>query len=282
MNNHVLATKRSLALAALVVCACVCALFLSGCGQSAKDAQTSIREGIESDMQSLMTLDSTTTSQIFSSDFTAQLTSAGVDPLEIYGPLFSSLSYTIDGIDVDMDAGTAVAHLTITNKDLTQAFQNYQDTLTDTLASSEGRSEISSFVGDDNAFTAYLSDVFNQMASDSSLPMVTTKVDVTYQLQDGTWVAGDLDDLQKALLGGLDTSALSSLLTSAEDSAAADAPTGTSADTGAAGEVTDAGGVAGETTVDGTATDVAMEDGAATDVATEGDAVADVAVAAAA
>lgn len=213
-------TRRVFAAVLAALLACFAVLAVSGCGQqqSAEDAEQSIRSGIDADMKTLTSLDSNTASQLFSSEFTSQLTGAGIDPATVYGPLFSSLTYTIDGVDVDMDARTAVAHLTITNKDLGSALMNYQSGLTDALASSEGRAELSSVTGDDNAFLVYLTTELQNAVNDPALGTVTSNVDVTYTLHDTTWVASDLGELQKALLGGLDTTSATS------GSASSDAP----------------------------------------------------------
>lgn len=238
-----LRTPASMGRAALAVAAaclaCLVALVLSGCGQqSAEDAEASIRTGIEADMQTLTSLDSTTASQLFASEFTTQLTNAGIDPASVYGPLFSSLTYTINGVDVDMDARTAVAHLTITNKNLGAALLSYQSTLTDTLASSEGRASLSSVTEDDAAFLSYLTTELQNAVNNPDLGTVTTNVDVTYQLQDTSWVATNLDELQRALLGGLDTTSVSATSSSTGDDggaaagAATDAAAVPEADTG--------------------------------------------------
>ena len=57
---------------------------------------------------------------------------------------------------------------------------------------------------------------------------MTSSVDVTYELRDNSWVAADLGELQKALLGGLDTLSATSA-SSTPDSAAAAPDTGASA-----------------------------------------------------
>ncbi len=231
LSRRPLGFVRRAMLALAVAClACVASLALAGCGsqQSAEDAEQAIRGGIDADMKTLSSLDSSTAGQLFSSEFTSQLTGAGIDPATVYGPLFSSLSYTIDGVDVDMDARTAVAHLTITNKDLGTALVNYQSALTDTLASSEGRATLTSMDGDDNAFLAYLTTELQNALNDPALGTVTNSVDVTYELRDNSWVAADLGELQKALLGGLDTLSATSA-SSTPDSAAAAPDTGASA-----------------------------------------------------
>ena len=211
-SSHTPERARRVVSAILCAClACVAALALAGCGtQSAEDAEASIRSGIDADMKTLTSLDSNSAAQLFSSEFTTQLTDAGIDPATVYGPLFSSLTYSIDGVDVDMDARTAVAHLTITNKDLGSALMNYQSALTDALASSEGRAELSSVTGDDASFLTYLTTELQSAVNDPTLPTVTSTVDVTYTLRDTTWVTSDLGDLQKALLGGLDTTSATS------------------------------------------------------------------------
>lgn len=215
--------------------ACLVALALAGCGQqSAEDAEASIRAGIDADMQTLASLDTATASQLFASEFTTQLTDVGIDPASVYGPLFSSLTYTINGIDVDMDTRTAVAHLTITNKNLGAALLNYQSTLTDTLASSEGRASLSSVTEDDAAFLSYLTTELQNAVNDPALGTVTTNVDVTYRLQDSSWVATNLDELQRALLGGLDTTSATSTSAAADGAAdAAATPEAGTVDTGA-------------------------------------------------
>lgn len=220
MNTKPMSARRLVALVVAACCTCVLALALAGCGQqSAKDAETSIREGIDKDMQTLSSLDSGKASQLFSSDFTKQLTDAGIDPVEVYGPLFANLSYTIDGVDVDMDNSTAVAHLTITNKDMATAFSNYQTRLTDELSSEEGRTTFSSMTGDDAAFLTYMTSTLKDALSDSALTDVTSKVDVTYTLSNGAWVATDLTGLETALLGGLDETTLSAGATTADAAA---------------------------------------------------------------
>ena len=193
-----------------VALACAGVLALSGCSSSAQQSADAIRQGLSQDLQSLADVSASTGGDLMNAQFAQQLADAGVDASAVYGALFAHLTYSVDGVDVSSDGTTATAHLTVTNRDMSQAFANYQSSLADALAATDAREEFSSMRSDDSAFTAYLMDKLTQAVSDESLPDVTTSVDVTYTLKDGVWTADDTSELRRAVLGGLDASQLAS------------------------------------------------------------------------
>lgn len=210
MSSVIRVFRRACVMLAATCLALATAVMLTGCGEqrAVEDAEAAIRDGMDADMATLTSLDSTTATTLFSSDFTSQLVSAGIDPVDVYGPLFSGLSYSVDSIDVSIDDGTATVHVTVTNKDLATAFANYQSRLTEALTNSETYAEVAAIADDEAALTSYLVDMLVECVSDSALGTVTTEVDVAYTLVDDAWVADDLSELEKALLGGLDADAL--------------------------------------------------------------------------
>lgn len=198
-------------LAALCLCAAVAlaCLGLAGCGDdSAQRAAESITQGIEADVEQLQNLTSSTASELFNSAFSEQLTDAGIRLTTVYGPLFEDLTCTVKSVDVSEDGTSATAHLTVTNRDLAQAFENYQQTLTDALASEDGAEKFAAMQGDDAAFLTYLMEEFASAVSDVDLGTVSFDVDIVYQLENDVWKAQDLTAFQRAVLGGLDPDAL--------------------------------------------------------------------------
>lgn len=181
----------------------VAMLGVAGCGSSNEAAQASLEQGIETEVAQLSTLTTETATRLFGSDFTNQLLAAGVDPVTVYGPMFSSLSCVIDGVEVNGDE--AQAHLSITNKDLTTVLQNYTATVTNELATQAGRDALAAL--DNNALTQHLATVLVQSLQDANVSLVTTNVDLSYAKSGSVWTLQNPEVLSAALLGGLDAQA---------------------------------------------------------------------------
>ncbi len=188
----------------IAVCLLIAAFFsvfmLSGCGQSDEAVKDTLTEGIEEQMAELTSLDSASATELFASDYTNELIAAGVDPLELYGPMFANLSYTIDDIEVNGDE--AVVTMTVTNKNLTSALQQYTATITNELATSEGRDTLAAL--DDAALTRHMADVLIDCLTSPSVGTTVSTVDLVYNKDGSDWVLWDNSDLVAALLGGLD------------------------------------------------------------------------------
>ena len=191
--------RRYLVGAAVALALACPALALSGCSGSG-DAEKALTDGIERDMEQLVSLTSETASDLFASDYTTDLENAGVDPASVYGPLFSDLSYSIDSIEVEGDRATV--ELTVTNKDLTTAMQNYTATVTNELTTQAGRDALAAL--DDAELTRHLADVLVQCVEDADLGDVSTSVELAYVRDGGSWDLEDGTELAGALLGGLD------------------------------------------------------------------------------
>lgn len=200
---------------------------LSGCGaQKRKDAQQAVEAGLKQDLDSLKTLDSTTAAALFDSDFTQRLVSAGVDPAQVYGPLFSRMTYTIDGVDVTDDASSAVVYLTVQNVDVADAILAFQDGLTeyllDQVAASvdavstaiQQGSELTEPSTEDQAaseqqMVAKMGELLASAFADPSLALIENSAEVRYVVgADQTWHAQDNSELARALLGGMDPNQL--------------------------------------------------------------------------
>ena len=219
MNAAHISSRPHVRLAAGAL-ACACALALAGCSNASRQASDAITQGLSADLQSLQQTGTSMSDELASSAFAAQLADAGIDASGVYGPMFSHLTYHVDGVDVSSDGTTAVAHVTVTNKDLARAFANYQSSLTDALSASDAREQLGSLRNDDAAFMSYLMTMLSSAVSDDGLPSVTAQVDVPYTLTDGVWSADDTSDLRRAVLGGLDASQLQDAAASAAAEAA--------------------------------------------------------------
>lgn len=233
----------ALLLAAAMACS---AAALAGCSSSDEGVRDALTQGIEADIDQLTNLSDDTAASLFASDYTTDLQNAGVDLATVYGPLFSDLTYSIDGVQVDGDSATVT--LTLTNKDLTTALQNYTATVTNELATSAGREALAAL--DDAALTQHLAEVLVGCLQDGSLEPVTTTVELAYTKSGGTWELQDGTALTTALLGGLDPQAASNPTDAQVDATAAAAE----ANVAAAGADT-AAATDGATTTDGAATD---------------------------
>lgn len=192
-------SKRYLVGAAIALALACPALALSGCAGSG-GAQEALTDGIERDMEQLTSLTSDEAADLFASDYTTDLQNAGVDPASVYGPLFSDLVYSVDSVEVDGDRATV--GLTVTNKDLTTALQNYTATVTNELTTQAGRDALATL--SDADLTRHLADVLVQCVEDASLGDVSTSVELTYVRSGGSWELEDDAELVSALLGGLD------------------------------------------------------------------------------
>lgn len=192
-----------LAAAACAALAACMALALAGCSGGDERAREALTQGIQEDMAQLTDLTSQTAAQLFAIDYTAELQAAGVDPAAVYGPLFERLSYQIDGIEVADD--TATVMLTVTNRDLTAALQNYTDALTDELATQSGRDALAAL--DEAALTRHMAEVLVNCVRDQALGTVSNTVELVYAKSGAAWELQDGTALARALLGGLDTTA---------------------------------------------------------------------------
>lgn len=189
-------------LAAAVACS---AAALAGCSNTDEDVRDALTQGIEEDIAQLTELSSETAASLFASDYTTDLQNAGVDLVSVYGPLFSDLTYTVDDVQVDGDSATVT--LTVTNKDLTTALQNYTATISNELATSVGREALAAL--DDSELTQHLAEVLTACLEDASLGTTTTTVELSYSRSGNTWTLEDGTALTTALLGGLDIDAAS-------------------------------------------------------------------------
>lgn len=282
-DSQSLMSRRGFMAFALAVCSAGAAVMLGGCsGIDESSAETAIKTGIKNDMAKLTVLDSQTAQEIFASDFTTQLVDAGVDPAQVYGPMFQSLTYTIDSVDVNAADQVADVTLTITNRDIAAGLENFSSALADYLYSESVSSSSQDAAGSQDASSGSeaasssqqdevsqrISDIgmlLRDAMLDSDLETVTTTVSVRYVLSDGSWVIEDNSELVKAILGGLDAQDFSdAALADSTSGEAGDSAAGSTGDAVAAAESgTDA--AAGENAVDATAAgaDAAGENAAA-------------------
>ena len=186
-------------------CALAAALACGGCSQSFSDAAQALNDGVSADIAQLTSLDSDSAKTLFDSDYTTSLESAGVDPVDVYGPMFSSLTYEVSSISIADN--TATVTVSISNKDLNQVFQSYTAAVTNELASSSSREALAAM--DDNALNAHLAQVLISCLSDNSVPLVQHTVELTYVKSGSTWQLQDSQELVSALLGGLDVASAS-------------------------------------------------------------------------
>lgn len=180
-------------------CALACTLMAGGCSQSFSDAAQALNEGVQADMGQLAALTSETATELFASDYTDDLVAAGVDPLDVYGPMFSNLSYEVSSISIEDN--TAHVIVDISNKDLNQVFQDYTAQVTNELATSSTRDALAAM--DDSTLTAHLAQVLESCLA-ADVPLVEQQVDLVYVKDGSTWRLQDSDELVHALLGGLD------------------------------------------------------------------------------
>ena len=172
-------TKKMRAVPAIFACcALACTLMASGCGQSFSDAAQALNDGVRADM--------------------AQLTD--VNPLDVYGPMFSSLAYEVSSISIENNAAHVVVN--VSNKDLNQVFQDYTSQVTNELATAETRNTLAAM--DDAALTAHLASVLTSCLANPDVPVVSQTVELVYVKDGALWELQDSDELVRALLGGLD------------------------------------------------------------------------------
>ena len=216
--------KRRAMPAIFACCALACTLLASGCGQSFSDAAQALNDGVKADMAQLTELTTDTATTLFASDYTDDLVSAGVDPVDVYGPMFSSLTYDVSSISIENN--TAHVTVNISNKDLNQVFQDYTAQVTNELATSAARDALAGM--DDDALTAHLAQILEQCLANPDVPLVSQSVELVYVKNGSTWELQDSNELVQALLGGLDPDQASvasadKLVTPSDDTVATDA-----------------------------------------------------------
>lgn len=188
------------ALCALALCAMAA---LVGCSNSEERAREALTQGIEDDMARLTSLSSDAAAELFDTEFTADLQAAGVDPAEVYGPLFELLAYSIDTVAVDGDEATVT--LTVSNRDLDAALELYTQDLTDELATQASRDELAAL--DEAELTRHMAELLVASVRDASVGTVSSTVELDYVKQGSTWELQNADELTVALMGGLDAGA---------------------------------------------------------------------------
>lgn len=231
---------RLAAACAALLAALACLLLLAGCGDADSRARSQIEQGIEDDMARLQSLSDDDAATIFASDYTTELSLAGVSLAAVYGPMFSSLSYTVDDISVSGDE--AAAALTVTNKDLTAALQNYTEAVTSELATSESREALAAL--SEEELVQHLAEVLEECLNDAGLPLVTTQVTLQYVKDGNSWSLSNSADLARALLGGLDADAVAGTASGVAAADAADASDGADAASADAADLSSAAAAA--------------------------------------
>ena len=188
--------------AVAVLLACVLAVFAlgatGGCSQTEKQVGEAIAQGIQSDMEELAALTSESAAALFPSAYTSELQAAGVDPVTVYGPMFVDLTYGVDAIEVEGE--TATVTLTVSNKDLTAAMQQYTATITNELATQASRDAFAAL--GEVALTQHMAQVLSQCIQGTTAKVSTT-LELTYVKSGSSWVLQDSAQLTAALLGGL-------------------------------------------------------------------------------
>ncbi len=204
MSSRITRKRRAMP-AIFACCALACALLTSGCSQSFSSAAQALNDGVSADIAQLTSLDADSAKTLFASDYTTSLEAAGVDPVDVYGPMFSSLTYEVSSISIEDN--TATVTVSISNKDLNQVFQSYTAAVTNELASSSSREALAAM--DDNALNAHLAQILIGCLADTTVPLVQQTVELTYVKSGSTWQLQDSQALVSALLGGLDVTSAS-------------------------------------------------------------------------
>lgn len=238
MSSRITRKRRAMP-AIFACCALACALLTSGCSQSFSSAAQALNDGVSADIAQLTSLDADSAKTLFASDYTTSLEAAGVDPVDVYGPMFSSLTYEVSSISIEDN--TATVTVSISNKDLNQVFQSYTAAVTNELASSSSREALAAM--DDNALNAHLAQILIGCLADTTVPLVQQTVELTYVKSGSTWQLQDSQALVSALLGGLDVTSASQ--------PAADELVGTTDSADAAAQGEQDGQAAAEATQDG-------------------------------
>ena len=185
---------------------------VAGC-RGAAGASTAISAGVASDVELLRTMDAETAAALFPSGYTDRLVAAGIDPSLVYGALFARLQCSVEGVSISDDGATAIARLAVTNVDVMTALANYSQMLSQELYERGQLADADpSFALKDDEYARLLATTFVSALGDPALASVTTRVEVTYRLQDGIWTCVDRDGLASALLGGLDADELALIL----------------------------------------------------------------------
>ena len=126
---------------------------LGGCSLFGPSAEQLIRDDISADLDALATADSDARQAIVD-DLAAAggMGELGIDAQAFSDALFEGLAYEITGVDVDDEAGTAVAHVTLTCKSLadiaSQPDQVLSRMLADADVSAMTQEEIAAELGD--------------------------------------------------------------------------------------------------------------------------------------
>ena len=218
-EGRAFAARRLVLVLFAAVMACVVLLFATGCGNSAEKSREAIEQSVRATLDELTALTSDSDTQLFTSDYAQELVAAGVDPATVYGPLFSRMTYSIDGVTVDGDQ--AEVELTVTNVDLTTAMQNYTAVLTGELSTKAGRDALAAL--DTAAATKHFAEVLVECLESDELGTTTQTVALSFQRTDGVWTLQNGSDLGSALLGGLDATSAATPSEAQVDAAAATA-----------------------------------------------------------
>ncbi|MGI6755312.1 MAG: hypothetical protein ACOX4F_04795 [Atopobiaceae bacterium] len=203
-NTHTEMTDvwKKLVAVCMVVVLGVCGLGLSACGtndeQLIKDSFSAMIDDFKNPTEENM--------EPYMEDVSfEELESYGIDIYEFLGTCFKKLDYSIDSVDIDGD--TAVAHLSITNVDISAAMNKAGEDFTAWMATDEGMSALAA-TEESGSYTEIYQKVFEffYQEVDQETDTVTTQVDFEFTKEDGAWNPSEssINEFVSALYGGLD------------------------------------------------------------------------------
>lgn len=176
METTTITTKRVLAIVLMAVATLALAT-LSACG--GKSAETTIRESVTSELESIKKLDQDALDQIVGgANSVSDLSEYGISTEEFFRTWLEGFDYSVDKVTVNGDKATAT--VTIKVKSLTSAMDSISNNISSIIASNPAM------------LTMTQEQIYKEignllMKAVGEAPITSTTVDLPYELKNNTW-----------------------------------------------------------------------------------------------
>lgn len=192
METTTTTTKRILAIMLMVIATLALAT-LSACG--GKSAEDTIRESVKAELESIKKLDQDALDQIVGgADSVSDLSEYGISAEEFFRTWLEGFDYSVDKVTVNGDKATAT--ITIKVKSLTSAMDSISNNISSIIASNPAMLTMTQ-----EQIYKEIGNLLMKAVKDA--PMVSTTVDLPYELKNNTWQPGSGFDaaIAKAFTG---------------------------------------------------------------------------------
>ena len=189
-------TMRTLIYSLCAMLALATGLALAGCS-GGPSAEEQIRQDLTSNFDRLKNLDDTMMEELSESMDTSPLESYGIDGTQFIRSMVDGFDYTIDKVEVNESAGTAVATVSVTSKSMLELYNQLDNIFEDLLSGPDALALLS----DEDA----LNERFGELVMEAvdAIEPSQKELDLAYSKADDSWKINDSagDEFAKIFVG---------------------------------------------------------------------------------